>query len=213
LKKTLSALLAVAFAIPVLAQAPAAAPAKPAPAAAPAPAPAPAPAAAAPGAGKTIAGVGEAVGVVAEATVTAVDAKKHTVTLQGPNGNSRTYSVSKKFNLSKVKKGDVVVIQVIEAVAISLKGPKSGPAGAEVVDAAAAEKGAVGAVEVVRVAAKITKIDKKAPSVTLQGPTGAKITIKAKSAKALEGLKVGDDIDVTFAEAVVIALGAPPAKK
>jgi Cu/Ag efflux protein CusF len=205
MKKIVSSIVAVAFALPVLAQAPAAAPAQPAASAA-------APAPAVPGAGKTVAGVGEVVGVTAEAKVTAVDAKKHTVTLQGPSGATRTYKVNPKFKLDKVKAGDVVVITVIEAVAVSLKGPKSGPAGVEVVDAAAAGKGVVGAEEAVRIAAKITKIDAKKLAVTLQGPAGNKITVKAKDKKALEGLKVGDDVDVTYAEAVVVAL-APPAKK
>jgi hypothetical protein len=166
-----------------------------------------------PGAGQTIAGVGEAVGIVATAKVTAVDAKKHTVTLQAPSGKTRTYAVGKKVNLGKVKVGDVVVVEAAEAVAISLKGPHSGPAGAEVVDVAVAGKNSFGEEEVVRLAAKVTKIDKKAPSVTVLGPAGGKVTLKAKSAKALEGLTVGDDIDVTFTKEVVVALVPPKAKK
>jgi hypothetical protein len=211
MKKTFSMLVAIAFAVPALAQAPAAKPAPAAPAA-PAAAPATAPAPVAPGAGKTIAGVGEAVGVVAEATVTAVDAKKHTVTLKGTAGNTVTYQVNKKVNLSKLKVGDVVVVEAIEAVAVSLKAPKSGPAGTEVADAVATGKGVVGAEEAVRVAAKITKIDTKKLVVTLVNAQGRKVTVKAKNADALKGLKVGDDVDVTFVEAVVIAI-APPAKK
>ena len=72
-------------------------------------APAAAPANTVPGSGKTLAGVGEAVGVTEAATITAIDPKAHTVTLQGPKGTKVTYKVSAKFNFKKVKVGDVVV--------------------------------------------------------------------------------------------------------
>jgi len=174
-----------------------------------APPPAAAPAAAAPGAGEALAGVGEAVGVIDTATITAIDMKKHTVTLQGPSGNSRTYSVNKKVDLKKAKAGDVIAVEEIEAVAISLRGPKSGPAGATETDVAMAGKGMAGAEDTVLLAAKITKIDAKKKTVTLTGPAGGKVTLHAKDAKNLQGLAVGDDVDVTFTSAVVFAIGAP----
>jgi len=174
-----------------------------------APPPAAAPAAAAPGSGEALAGVGEAVGVIDTATITAIDMKKHTVTLQGPSGNSRTYSVNKKVNLKKAKVGDVIAVEEIDAVAISLRGPKSGPAGATETDVAMAGKGMAGAEDTVRLAAKITKIDAKKKTVTLTGPAGGKVTLHAKDAKNLQGLAVGDDVDVTFTSAVVFAIGAP----
>ncbi|HSP19613.1 MAG TPA: hypothetical protein VLQ79_08865 [Myxococcaceae bacterium] len=196
-KLLFSVVLAVAAV--AVAQAPAAAPAAPA-----------APATAMPGSGKTIVGVGEAVGITEAATITAVDPKGHTVTLQGPKGKV-TYKVSSKFNFKKVKVGDVVVVSAVDAVAITLKGPNSGPAGASETVVAAADKTDFGVMDTVRVAAKITKIDTKHPSVTLKGPGGGTLVVKAKSASNLAGLKVGDDLDVTFSQAVVVDL-LPPAK-
>jgi hypothetical protein len=184
----------VAFAAVALAQAPATAPAN-----------------TMPGSGTTVAGVGEAVGITESATITALDPKGHTVTLQGPRSKA-TYKVSSKFNFKKVKVGDVVVVTAVDAVAISLKGPKSGPAGATETVVTASDKTDVGAMDTVRVSAKITKIDPKAPSVTLMGPAGGTITVKAKDAANLAGLKVGDDLDVTYTQAVVVDLLPPPAK-
>jgi hypothetical protein len=180
-----------------------------APPAAPPPAAPAAAAPAAPGSGAVLAGVGEAVGVVDTATITAIDMKKHTVTLQGPSGNSRTYSVNKKLNLKKVKVGDVITVTEVDAVAISLRGPKSGPAGATETDVAMAGKGTAGAEDTLRLAAKITKIDTKKKTVTLTGPGGGKVTLHAKDAKNLQGLSVGDDVDVTFTQAVVLSIAAP----
>jgi Cu/Ag efflux protein CusF len=164
----------------------------------------------APGSGNTLAGVGEAVGVTEAATITAIDPKGHTVTLQGPRSKV-TYKVSPKFNFKKVKVGDVVVVSAVDAVAVSLKGPKSGPAGATDTAVAVSDKTDFGVMDTVRVAAKIKSIDTKHPSVTLVGPAGGKIVVKAKSAADLQGFKVGDDLDVTFTQATVVDL-LPPAK-
>jgi hypothetical protein len=59
------------------------------------------------------------------ATVAAIDYKKRTVTLKGPEGNTKTLKVDKsvkKFN--NIKKGDDVVVRVTEAVAISVQSPQ-----------------------------------------------------------------------------------------
>jgi len=155
----------------------------------------------------------EAVGLVDAAKVTAVDAKKHTVTLEGPSGRTRTYPVGKKVNLKKVKVGDEVTIGVAEAVAVSLRGPRSSPAGANVASMGATSKNAFGEEEVVRVTAKVSKISKKTPSVTVIAPAGGKITLRVNGATALEGLQVGDDIEVTYQEEVVLTLAPSKAKR
>ncbi len=59
------------------------------------------------------------------ATVEAIDYKKRTVKLKGPQGNSRTFTVgpeAKRFN--EVKKGDQVTISYTEATAINVTKPK-----------------------------------------------------------------------------------------
>lgn len=57
------------------------------------------------------------------AKIEAVDAKKRTVTLMGPGGESKTLKVSKKVNLKQVKKGDDVVVRYTEALAILVEKP------------------------------------------------------------------------------------------
>lgn len=72
---------------------------------------------------------GERPGVVAadtaiiSAKVTAIDANARTVTLVGPQGNSRTVRVDPRVDLSRVRVGDDVAVRVTEAVAIWVARP------------------------------------------------------------------------------------------
>jgi hypothetical protein len=54
------------------------------------------------------------------ATVTAVDAPKHKVTLQFSDGSTKTIKVNKDIDLSNITPGNQVVMQVAEAVAITV---------------------------------------------------------------------------------------------
>jgi len=62
--------------------------------------------------------------VTVTATVDAIDKKKQTVTLKGPEGKTRVVKVANPTNLKNVKVGDDVVITLTEAVAISVEGVK-----------------------------------------------------------------------------------------
>ena len=58
------------------------------------------------------------------ATVTAIDKKKGTLTLKGPEGNLVTAKAEDPKNLEKVKVGDELMITVTEALAISVERAK-----------------------------------------------------------------------------------------
>jgi hypothetical protein len=58
------------------------------------------------------------------ATVTAIDKKKGTLTLKGPEGNLVTAKAEDPKNLEKVKVGDELMITVTEALAISVEPAK-----------------------------------------------------------------------------------------
>ena len=63
--------------------------------------------------------------------------------------------------------------------------------------------------------ATITAIDKKAHTVTIKGPEGNTETIKAKDPKNLDAVKVGDLVEIIYAQALAISLdtAAKSAKK
>jgi hypothetical protein len=61
--------------------------------------------------------------------------------------------------------------------------------------------------------ATITAIDPKAQTVTVKGPQGNEETIKVRDPKNLTGVKVGDLVELTYTQALAIALDTPAAKK
>jgi hypothetical protein len=150
-------------------------------------------------------------------TVDAVDKDKGTVTLKGPKGRTLTLDVRDKQKLEMIQVGDPVVATYMEAVAYKVLKAGSGTPGVSVKEGTTTSKpgetpaGAVG--REVTVTATITAIDKKAHTVTIKGPQGNSETIKAKDPKNLEAIKVGDLVDITYAQALVVSLDKPaPAK-
>jgi hypothetical protein len=66
---------------------------------------------------------GAAVGqkVTAMAEVTAVDAKNHLVTVQGPKGNKVDLEIKDPAQLKNIKQGDHVQVTYVEAIAVSVE--------------------------------------------------------------------------------------------
>ena len=59
---------------------------------------------------------------------------------------------------------------------------------------------------------KITAIDAKVPSITFQGPDGETSTIKLVSRTKLQGVTVGDTVELTYSEAIAVKV-EPKRKK
>ena len=59
--------------------------------------------------------------VTAMAEVTAVDAKNHVVTIQGPAGNKVDLEVTDPAQFKNIKKGDHVQVTYLEALAVSVE--------------------------------------------------------------------------------------------
>jgi hypothetical protein len=150
-------------------------------------------------------------GVRVHGTVSAVDKERSTVTLKGPKGRTITLEVKDKAKLDAINVGDPVVANYVEAVAISMS--KQGAPGVSTQETRMTSKpgeapaGGIG--REVTVTATVTAIDKKANTVTIKGPEGKTETIKAKDPKNLAKLKVGDMIDITYTQALAIALDKP----
>jgi hypothetical protein len=64
----------------------------------------------------------------------------------------------------------------------------------------------------VTVTVTITAIDTKAQTVTVKGPQGNVETVKIRDPKNLVGVKVGDLVELTYTQALAIALDKAPAK-
>ena len=139
------------------------------------------------------------------ATVVAIDQKTRFVTLKARDGEEYSFVAGDDVqNLAQVKKGDVVTATYTEALAYEVK--KGGTAGATTADAAAVapagSKPAGAVAESTTVTVKITAINAKKPSVTFKGPDGNTQTIKVKDPSKLQGVSVGDTVQLTYVEAV-----------
>ena len=159
-------------------------------------------------------GKGEASATKVRGTVDAVDKEKGTVTLKGPKGRRVTLAVKDTSKLDAIAVGDPVVATYIEAVAFQVRKAGSGAApGMSVKEERATSKpGETPAGAVAReitVTATIDAIDKKGKTVTIRGPEGNAETIKVRNPKNLEGVKVGDLVDITYAQALAVALDKP----
>ncbi len=152
----------------------------------------------------------------ATATVLKVDQATREVTIKPEGGEETTFVAGEEVkNLAQLKAGDLVTVDYAEAIAYEVK--KGGKA-VDVAAAAAvgsAQPGAKPAGVVARqvtVTVLITAIDPKVPSVTFKGPRGNTRTIKVMRPEKLEGVSVGDTVEITYTEALAIRVEATPKK-
>jgi Cu/Ag efflux protein CusF len=154
--------------------------------------------------------VSELTAVKLRGTITAVDKENKTITIKGEGGRTLTLDVQDPSKLEVVKVGDPVVGMYYEAVAVRVRKAESGTPGMTVKEERTTSKpgetpaGAVG--REITVTGTITAIDKKQSSVTIKGPQGKSHTVKVKEPKNLENVKVGDLIELTYAQALAVAL-------
>jgi len=163
---------------------------------------------AAPVAGETVLGALEVT-----ATVTAIDPETREVTLQTEDGEEYSLVADEAVkNLAQVNVGDVVTATYVEALAYEVK--KGGEAGAEAtVAAGAAEPGAKPAgvvADQIKVTVTIEAIDPSVPSVTFKGPEGNTRTIRVLHPEKLEGVSVGDTVEITYTEALAMKVEEAP---
>jgi hypothetical protein len=178
-----------------------------APAAAPAPAPAPAEAPR-----------GEAVVATVEVTATVIAIYQETreVTLRMEDGTEVTFVASEDVkNLPQVEVGDVLHVVYAEALAYEVRKGGAAAAPTTAIAGGAAQPGQRPAGALARqttATVAITAIDREVPSVTFQGPAGNSRTIKVLHPERLEGVNVGDTVELTFTEALAIKVVEAPAK-
>src|SRR5262245_41849131 len=151
--------------------------------------------------------------VSSTATVQKIDLATREVTLLGADGKPFTVKAGPEVrNLPQVKVGDQVTATYYESLAYEVHKPGSLEAGTRAaVGAARAEPGekpAAVAANVVQMTATIEAIDKSVPSVTLRRADGSLIPIKVRDPKRLENVSVGDMVEITYTEAVAIAVDA-----
>jgi hypothetical protein len=152
------------------------------------------------------------------AKVLEVDYTKQKLTLENDLGERRVVKVDSKVkNFKNIKKGDIVKIEQVDSLALTLSKKEKGekPSATVVTEQSTAPVGSKPAAEVVessQITAEVVKVDMAKSMVELKGPEGNILALKAKDPKNLEGIKKGDMIAATYTEALAISVVPQPAK-
>ena len=146
--------------------------------------------------------------VTVTATVTAIDLNTRAVSIKTTDGKEFSFIAGDAVkNLAQVAVGDVVTATYTEALLYEVKsGGTTGASQTMATERAGADKpgGVIGQKTTVTVV--ITAIDTATPSVTFKGPAGNVRTIKVQHPEKLKGVKVGDTVDLTYAESIAISV-------
>jgi len=147
---------------------------------------------------------------VMTATVQAIDLNTRIVTLKGPKGEVRDIKVGEEaVNLPQVKVGDLVTVKFYESLAVEVIKPGTASGAGEksaIVRAKPGEMPGGMAARQSTVTATITAIDKKKNTLTLKGPEGKTVIAKVEDPKNLNKVKVGDELLITYTEALAISV-------
>ena len=147
---------------------------------------------------------------VMTATVVAIDLQQRIVTLKGENGEIRDIKVGEEaVNLPQVKVGDLVTVKFYESIAVDVIKPGTLAGAGEtsaIVKAKPGEMPGGMAARQVSVTATIMAIDKQKGTITLKGPEGKPVTVKVLDPANLEKVKVGDELMITYTEALAISV-------
>lgn len=147
------------------------------------------------------------------ATVAAIDLKNRIVTLVGPEGNTFSVVVDEAVrNLPQVKVGDNLVVEYYESVVLDFQ-KGDGIRMATVFDdsarAKAGKKPGAAALSTVTLVSNIWSINAAKGTVLVRGPYGHFAEVKLKDPGMLSGVKVGDQMKVTFTQAVAVGITKP----
>lgn len=147
-----------------------------------------------------------------------VDKKRRSVVIVGPNGNEILMNLSDEVrNFDQIKVGDLVTLTMMQAIALELRkvannGVRERVDSEKAVVAKPGEKPGVMVEKSVRVVANVVAVNSKAQTVTLRGPKRT-VELAVKDPAMLQNVKVGDQVEGVFTEAVALTITAAPKKK
>ncbi len=148
--------------------------------------------------------------VKASAAVTAIDKATRKVTLK--NAAGKTFEVvagPEVKNFDQIKVGDQLVVQYVQALTMEVKKGGSLRESTQSSDSTKNKPGQKpgGAVaSEVTVTADVLAVDPKASTITVKGPNGHIVDLKVKNPDHFKVVKVGDQIQAVYVEALAIAI-------
>ena len=147
--------------------------------------------------------------MVATASVEAIDKGNREVTVKKEDGTYEVFTVPMGITrFDSLKVGDKITARYYENIVLRLQAP-----GEKAVDSDATKmtrneaKPAATVAHQRSMTATITKIDMQAPSITFSGPNGWNYSSRVEDTKMLAKVKVGDKVDITWTEALIVSIG------
>jgi len=163
---------------------------------------------------------GAAAVVSAQGVIEAVDPKTREVKIKLANGETRTIVAGEDVrNFDQIKVGDKLNVKYLESATIELK--KGGKAVVARTESSSMERAKPGekpggvASREVKLVADVVAVDEKAKKVSVKNDKGEVVSVDVRDPEQLKLIKKGDQVEVTYTQAVAISLeaGTPPAKK
>jgi hypothetical protein len=153
--------------------------------------------------------VGESVTMTV--TIEAIEQSTRTMTVKDDKGIYETIQAPPEMKrFSELKVGDKITARYYQNVVIRMKKPGEAPVD---VDTAALTRseGTPGVTAAAQrtITVAVTAMDPKTSSVTVKGPNGYVYSRKVADKKAFEKLKVGDQLDMTWTDALLLSVDAP----
>ena len=147
--------------------------------------------------------------VTATGTIEAIEKTTRTVTVKNEDGTYDTlHAPDDMKRFSELKVGDKITATYYSSLIVRLKKPGEAAVNTEeakVTPGSGARPAGTAAVQRT-ITATITAIDMSVPSITVQGPNGWTYSRKVQDKKALAQVKVGDRLDITWNDAVLISV-------
>jgi hypothetical protein len=143
--------------------------------------------------------------VTVKATIEAIDKTNRIITLKGPQGDLfevKADASVKRFDELKV--GDVISATYSESVAVHLRKPGDPAPDKERVIVRPQSRPGASVEDVRTTTVTVDAIDRAAQTVTVKDETGKVQTYRVKDPKRLEGVNVGDKVDIYYTVALLL---------
>jgi hypothetical protein len=149
--------------------------------------------------------------------VDAVDREARTVTLKGPQGNTRTLKAREDSNnIDQIEVGDLVNVEYVQHMSIEVFANDGMEPGAGVMGATARNKEGetpgVMEMETMVVTATVEEINIEANTFKLRWPEGEVLEYEAQDPENLKKAEVGDLVVTTYTEAIALYMNEVPAE-
>ena len=141
-----------------------------------------------------------------KATIVAIDKAKRIVTLRGPQGEDWTvYADERVQRFNELKVGDVITASYSQALAVRIRKPGA-PAPKAKAESLVRDTEKIGATVTKEQTVSVTvqEIDLPNTKMTVKDADGKTMSFKVRDKDNLRELKVGDKVDVTYTEALLL---------